>query len=193
MQPRTWSALTAALLGGVVAWKLSASTYTGDVRTICTAERRSGVEMKRDMARVTRWVRAHLSTREGNELYSSLDGAPLRDRTGRLQTAAAALNMGSCPLAESYAQLAEEAEYRADLQGLCSIVTMHGIEDRGDDARLGVLVAFLDESAQTAKAKALAAPLRRSATLADRAKMLRDAATEAGIFKCDVAQVIEAP
>jgi hypothetical protein len=63
MQPRTWSALTAALLGGVVAWKLSTSTYAGDVRTICFAERLSGVQLSRDMGRVTRWVRAHLSTR----------------------------------------------------------------------------------------------------------------------------------
>jgi hypothetical protein len=101
--------------------------------------------------------------------------------------------MASCPLAESYARLAEEAEYRADIQGLCSVVTMHGLADLDEDARLGALVAFLDESAQTAKAKALAVPLRRAATPADRAQVLRDAATEGGIFKCDVAQVIEAP
>jgi hypothetical protein len=189
---RTWAVVGVVLVGGVVGWKLIGSSYKGDVETICNAEKNSGFTMQKDMSKVTQYVRAHLETPEGNQLYSALTDAKLLDRAKRLQTEANAQKLGACPSVAAYQQIAAEGEYRSDLQRLCSSMTFPKLGELDDDGRLSKLEEWIDQHARSPRTKELGEPLRQGAA-ADRAKLLRDSASKMDVFSCDVAKILEGP
>jgi hypothetical protein len=183
-------ALGVALVGGVIAWKLASATYRADIQKICDAEKSSGHSLQREMSEVTQWVRANLATPEGNELFSSLGDTELAARAGLLRSEATPLGIGTCPTVQSYQRLAEQAEYRRDLQHLCSRVTFPGFADVADDARLSLLEDWIETRAESLRTRELAGPLQR-APPAQRADVLRAVALQTDVFSCDLARVLE--
>jgi hypothetical protein len=97
------------------------------------------------------------------------------------------------PTAESYESLAIEADYRADLQHLCSYVTFPDLAHGDDAARLSALEDWIEGQAKNPRTRALAGSLRSAETPAERARVLREASRAVGIFTCDVAKTIETP
>jgi hypothetical protein len=189
-----WGALMGiALVGGVVAWRLAGATLRTDVEAICGAELRSGLTMRHEMPALGDWMRRHVTTPEGNELLATLGDLPVADRADRLRSAASAQGVTSCPMAASYDALVAEGDARADLQRLCSYVTFPDLAQGDDSARLAVLEGWIAGEARDPRAKALADPLRAADSPADRARVLRTAAREIGIFTCDIAKVLESP
>jgi hypothetical protein len=189
---RTWAVGGVVLIGGIVAWKLIGSTYRSDVETICNAEKGSGFTVQKDMSKVTQYVRSHLATPEGNELFSSLSDAKMIDRAKRMRDEAAKEKIASCPIVASYERVAAEGDYRADMQRLCSNVTFPKLGELDDEGRLAKLEDWIDQQAKSPRTKELADPLRLG-TSVDRAKLLRDSASKMDIFTCDVAKTLEGP
>jgi hypothetical protein len=190
---RTWGVVGVALLGGIIGWKLLGSSYGSDVATICNAEKASGLTIEKDMAKVTQWVRAHLETPEGNEFFTSLGDLRVAERAKRLQAEATTSRVGSCPMVASYEQVAAEGGYRSDLQHLCSNAAFPRLIELDDEARLARLEEWIDAQAKSPRTKELAEPLRRAATGAERAKLLRDAAGKMDVYSCDAARTLESP
>jgi hypothetical protein len=182
-----------ALPLGVVAWRLAGSTYRSDIEAICEGEVVAGLSMREDMARVTERVRAGLRTSEGNRFFASLRDVAIDRRGQRLRAESAAVRIASCPMAEAYEQLAIEAQYRGEMQRLCSYVTFPGLVDQESAARLRLLEAWIDETAVNERTRDVAARLRGVRTLSDGASVLRQAAREVDVFTCDIAKVVETP
>jgi hypothetical protein len=182
-----------AIITGIVAWRLATASYRADIETLCNAEARSGLVMGKDTQALSTWLRDHLTTPAGNELLSALDDAPISGRAARLRQVAASVGTGACPMAESYESLVVEADYRADLQHLCSYVTFPDLAHGDDAARLAALEDWIDGQAKNPRTKALAEPLRNAGTPGERARVLRQASRAMGIFTCDVAKTIEIP
>jgi hypothetical protein len=176
----------------VVVWRLSA-TYAGDLETICLAEIRSGVPLRRDLAGVTDWTRAHLTTAEGNEFYASLADLPVAARARRLGAEAAARGIPSCPLVAAYGDLVDDGRFRADMQRLCSRITFADLLGVTAGERAEVLERWIETESVTPRMRALAAPLRAAATPEDRARLLDEAAHGASVLTCDVTKVLVAP
>lgn len=181
------------LVGGVTTWRLAGATYRGDLRAMCDAEARSGLTLARDMPALNEWMRGHVTTPEGNELLAGLHDRPADRRASTLRDAADAAGVRPCPLVHSYEGLVADADYRADLQRLCSLVTFPDLAADDDDARLAVLEDWIDTQAESARTKALAGPLRIGQTAAERASVLREASRAMDVFTCDVARTIESP
>jgi hypothetical protein len=182
-----------ALVAGVVVWRLAIASYRADVETMCHAEARSGLVLSKDMQALTAWLRGHLTTPEGNELLSRLGDAPMSARAARLRDAAASVGAGACPMTASYESLVNDGDYRADLQRLCSYVTFPDLAAGDDAARLAALEDWIEGQAKNPRTQALAAPLRSAGTPAERARVLREASGEMGIYTCDVAKTLETP
>ena len=185
-------AIGAALVIGVVAWKLLGSSYKGDVATICNAETASGFTLEHDMSKVTAYIRQHLDTPEGNELFSTMSDAKLAERAKHLQAESSKVGVRTCPLVEAYEKLSAEGEYRADVQHLCSNSAFPHLGELDDTARLQRLEDWIDQAARSPRTKELADPLRQGAP-ADRAKLLRQAAAKVDVFSCDLAKTLEGP
>jgi hypothetical protein len=192
LAPLAAAALGIALVGTVVSWKLLASTYAADVTTICNVEITSGLLLDREMAKVTEWVRGRLTTRQGQELFASLRDEPFGDRASDLRAEAHASAFGTCPLAQSYEELQRQAEYRTDLQHLCSRFTFPGLGELAPRERVQRLAEWIDTEATTARARVLASPLRSAKTAGDSRSLLAQAAAEANLLSCDVAGTLEA-
>lgn len=191
--PHGCALLGALLVASVVTWKLARSTYRSDVGSICQSERLAGMPVRRDMAGVTERTLDRLETPEGNLLLSALRDLPIAARADRLQGEARAAGIGSCPMVETYRQLAREAEYRSDVQRLCSYVTFPGLGELEDRARVEMLGEWIAEAARSERARQLGAILRRTASSAEAARALRDAAADIDVFACDTAKVLDVP
>ncbi len=190
---RTWGIVGVALVGGVVAWKLAGSTYRGDIETICDAEKRSGVTIERDMAKVTQWVRGQLATPEGNEFFSSLAETKMIDRAKRLRGEATTFHIAACPMVASYELVAAEGDYRSDLQHLCSSAAFPRLAELDDAGRLARLEDWIENQAKSPRTKELADRLRQPTTGAERARLLRDTAGKMDVYSCDGARTLESP
>jgi hypothetical protein len=186
------AALGCLLFATVVARRLVVSTYRADLETICFAETRSGRSLDESLAVVTRWVRERLTTPEGNAFYGELGLAPFEERGSRLEREAAAQGITRCPLVASLRRVAAEAEYRSDLQHLCSSVTFPGLREADDDGRFSLLDGWIGAQRRSARTGELGDLLRQSAP-EDRPRRLRDAARAAGILSCEIARWLEAP
>jgi hypothetical protein len=145
------------------------------------------------MSSVTDWVRAHLATPEGNELYSSLGDLPVRDRAERLRGAAVAAKVQPCPMLDAYAGLEAEGQYRADLQQLCSTVTIPDLRDLSHDARAEALERWIAAGARSPRTTELGRLLHDATTPEDRAQVLAEAAKSTAVFTCDVAKILRTP
>jgi hypothetical protein len=189
---RTWAVIGVVLVGGVIAWRLFGSSYKGDVETICNGEKGSGFTVQHDMPKVSKWIRDRLATPEGNELFSTLSDAKLLDRAKKLQLEADANKVASCPIVQAYQQVAAEGEYRSDLQRLCSSIAIPKLAEMDDAGRLAKIEEWINKDAKSPRTKELIEPLRQG-TPADRAKLLRDAASKYDVFSCEVAKTIESP
>jgi hypothetical protein len=189
---RTWAVVGVVFVGGVIGWKLVGSSYKSDVETICNAEQNSGFTMQKEPSKVTQYVRAHLATPEGNELFSALSDAKLAERAKHLKSEADAQKLSACPLVASYAQVEAEGEYRSDLQHLCSSLNFPKLAELDDDGRVNKLEDWIDQHAKSPRTKELAEPLRQGSPSA-RAALLRETTTKAGVYSCDVAKVLESP
>jgi hypothetical protein len=188
----TWSVIGSVLLGAIVVWRLWGSSYKGDVRTICDAEKGSGFTIAKDAPKVTEFIRSNLDTPEGNTFNRSLTDTPLRDRGKRLQKEADSLKLPSCPMVTAYERLDAEAEYRADVQNLCSTLNIPTLPELDDDGRLAALEDWIDKLARSPRTKELGASLR-SAPPAARGKVLRDTATDLDVFSCQTPRILEGP
>jgi hypothetical protein len=189
---RRWGVVGAVLVSGVVAWKLLGSSYEGDVRTLCNAETASGFTVEHDMSKVTAYVRQHLDTPEGNELFSTLSDAKLAERATHLQSEAARVGVPSCPVVEAYERLGAQEEYHADIQHLCSSAAFPHLGEADDAGRLQRLEDWIVQAAQSPRTKELGDALRQG-TPADRAKLLRQTATGVDVYRCDLARTLESP
>jgi hypothetical protein len=188
----TWGVIGVVLFGAIVVWKLWGSSYAGDVRAICDAEKGSGFTIAKDAPKVTQWIRANLDTPEGNTFYSTLNDTRLAERGKRLQAEADSLKLPACPLVAAYERLDAEAEYRADLQHICSSLTFPKLAELDDDGRLAAVEDWIDKLAKSPRTKELGAALR-SAPAAARPKVLRDTGTDLDVFSCETARILEGP
>ncbi len=159
---------------------------------LCNAEKGSGLTLAKDMPKVVQWLRDNLETPEGNTFFSSLTDAKLTERGKKLQSESEAVGLPACPTVAAYERLAAQAEYRADLQHLCSSLTLPKVAEKDDDGRLTAIEDWIDKQARSPRTKELAEPLR-SAPPAGRAKLLRDKATEVDVFTCELARTLEMP
>ncbi len=176
----------------VVIWRLRAS-YASDIETICDAEAHSGISLGRDMAGVAGWIRAHLTTAEGNAFYTTLADVPVAARAKRLEGEAAARHLPSCPLAVAYEGLLDDGRYRADMQHLCSRVTQPDLRDVAADERAETLERWIAGESVTPRMRALGPILRAAATPRDRARILNEAAHGVDVLTCDTARDLLAP
>ncbi len=195
-EPKTASAVGLAgltLVALVVAWRLAGTTYRADVQTLCGAEQRSGLTLAQDMPALNEWLRGHLVTPDGQALLSRLGDVPVAARPSRLREAAASMGVERCPMAKAYEALTTDADYRGDLQRLCSYVTFPGLADGDDDARLAAIEDWIASGAANPRTRDLAGPLRDAGTPAERARVLRTASRAMDIYTCDVAKVLESP
>lgn len=190
---RTWAVLGGLLVGGIVAWKLIGTSYKHDVETICNAEKGSGLTVEHDMSKLTQWVRDHLGTPEGNELYSTLTDTKVSERPKRLQDAADKEHVSPCPIIASYQQVAARGDQRSDVQHLCSDLTFPKLATSDDATRLTMLEQWIDSSAKSPRTKDLGAALKNAATGPERAKVLTDAANGFDIFSCVNAKTLQTP
>jgi hypothetical protein len=186
-------ALGGALLLAAVGGARLGATARRDVVTLCEAEQRSGTPMRRSLAAVSEWTRDHLATPEEQLFFSSLRDAPLPERAERLRRHARAAGLLSCPLADTYAELASEAVYRADMQALCSYVTFPTFAELEPQARVAALEAWTHERAASPRTNALVATLRQATDAEERARVLRQAAREIDIITCDLAGILGRP
>ncbi len=190
---KTWAIAGALMLGGVIAWRLIGNTYKHDLDTICHAEPGSGMTLARDGTKVTAWVREHLGTPEGNELYSALLEAPVDGRADKLQAEVDKAHAGACPLVPTYRTLAAEADARLDAQRLCSSIVLPKLFASDDASRLAMIQDWIDKSARSPRTKELGAALKAAPAGPERARVLRDAAAKLDVFTCDNARSLEKP
>lgn len=190
---RGWLIGGAVLLVGVVGWKLLGTSYKHDVETICNAEAGSGLSIEKEPSRVEPWLRSHLGTPEGNQLYSALRDARVSDRPKKMQDAADDAHISPCPLVQSYQQALADADARSDVQHLCSEITFSKLLASDDDARLKMIEDWIDKSAKSPRTKDLGAALRQAQTGPARAKVLSDAATKNDIYSCQNVKTLENP
>jgi hypothetical protein len=189
----TWATLGAVLVGGVVAWKLIGTSYKRDVGIICNVEKISGFNVEKETSKATAYLRDHLGTPEGNELYSTLADAHGTDRPQKLQAAADSQQVSPCPLVDAYREMAAQGEYRVELQRLCSDVVFPKLLASDDPARLDMLEDWIDKTAKSPRTKALGDALRQAQPGHDRAEVLHDAATKAEVLSCTNAKSLENP
>jgi hypothetical protein len=182
------SLLLAAAAGGRLA-----ATPRADVAAICDAERESGTPMRRSLASVAEWTRDHVRSPEEQLFFSSLRDAPLAERADRLRLHARAAGIPACPLADTYAELAREALYRADMQSLCSTVTFPGFSELDPTERVDALEAWTRERAASPRTSALIGALREATTPDERARAFRQAAGEIDVVTCDLAALLGRP
>jgi hypothetical protein len=190
---RTWAVLGAALVGGVIAWKLVGSSYKHDVETICNAEKGSGLAVDHDATKVTQWVKDHLGTPEGNQFYASIMDTRLTERAKKLQDAAGQAGVSPCPLVASYEQLNAQGDARADVQHLCSEIAFPRFLATDDPGRLDMLEKWIDASAKSPRTKEVGAALQKAPAGPERAKVLADAASKLDIYLCVNAKTLESP
>jgi len=160
---------------------------------MCDAEVLSGVPLRRDMAAVADWTRARLGTHDGNAFYATLEDLPVVERSARLAGAASAVGIRSCALAAAYDRLVDDGRVRADMQHLCSRVTLPDLLDLAGDERAAAIERWIDAEAATAQVRALSPPIRAAATPQDRARILNEAARVIDVLTCDVAKDLLAP
>lgn len=180
-----------ALMASVLGWKLAGSTYRADIAVICRGETIAGLSVRGDMAGVTEQIRARLATPRGNRLFSDLRDLPIGSRAERLRAEATATDLGSCPMADTYEELAAEAAYRSDVQQLCSYVTFPGLEDLDDQSRIQALTAWIREGARSDRTRGLRTLLRQADASSEAAQALRAAAADVGVLTCDTAKVLD--
>jgi hypothetical protein len=193
LTPRNLALLGVVLVGGVIAWKLLGTSYTHDVETICNAEKGSGQSAEHDASKLTQWIRDHLGTPEGNELYSTLGDTHVAERAKKLQEAADAQHVSPCPLVATYQVMSAHGDARSDVQHLCSDLTFPKLATSDDDARMAMLHKWIDTSAKSPDTKALGAAMQQAAAGPDRAKVLSDAANKMDIFTCNNARALSTP
>jgi hypothetical protein len=95
-------------------------------------------------------------------------------------------------MVDAYERLAAQNEYRADLQKICSTLTFPDRAEQDDDMRLARLLDFVDTQAKSPRTKELVDSLRNTAAGA-RGKLLRTAATDVDIYRCEMARTFESP
>lgn len=190
---RTWALVGAVLVGGVIAWRLVGTSYTTDVRSICNAEQLSGHPADKEVSKMSSWLKDHLGTPEGNELFSNVSDAKVADRAKILQDGADKANVTPCPLVETYKRVAADADYRVDVQRLCSTFTFPKLLASDEDTRLQMLEDWIGKMAVSPRTKDLGDALRQAPAGADRAKVLRDVAQKVDVFSCENAKTLETP
>jgi hypothetical protein len=190
---RTWAVLGAVLVGGVIAWKLLGTSYKHDVETICNAEKGSGYGMDHDASKVGQWVKDHLGTPEGNQLFAAISESKLVERSKKLKDAASDQGVSPCPITASYEQLAAKGEARADVQHLCSEISFPRLMSADEPGRLDMLLKWIDQSAKSPGTKDIGAALQKAAPGAERAQVLTDAASKLDIFSCGNAKTLATP
>jgi hypothetical protein len=190
--------LFVAALGGllgtlVVADRLLGATYAHDVATLCNAEANSGFATRRNAARLTRWTQSHMQTAEGGRFLASLRDLPLDERAGWLEQRSRAAGLSSCSMVASYEELARRWRSKQELQRLCSAFSFPDLEKLDPLERIQVIDEWIALNATTPEVRLLGSRLRRTATAAARAELLRDEAGDFGILTCDVAKVLPVP
>jgi len=179
------------LVLAIAGWRLGDASYADDVTTICDAEGRSGLTLRRDMPALTEWVRARLGTPRGSALFASLRDLPFAERGAQLR-AAARVTETRCRVADAYDALAEEAVFRGDVEHLCSRVETP-VADLDEGERLQLLEEWIATRAASERTAAIGGWLRAATGPEDRAGVLAAAAHGAGLLSCDVARDLAKP
>jgi hypothetical protein len=93
----------------------------------------------------------------------------------------------------SYERMAAQGDYRSDLQHLCSNTAFPHLVELDDETRLARLEDWIGVQAKSPRTQSLAEPLRDAKSAAERAKLLRDAASKMDVYSCDAAKTLESP
>lgn len=190
---RTWAIAGVMMVGGVIAWKLVGTSYKHDVETICNAEQGSGFGIEHDITKVGAWVRDHLGTPQGNQLFATLNEAKVVDRPKKLQDAADGVHVAPCALVPTLQKLAAQADARSDMQHLCSEPNFPKFYASDDATRLTMLETWIDQNAKSPQTKDLGVALKAAPPGPERAKVLTDAANKLDVFSCANARSLEKP
>ena len=117
-----WALLGGAvLLVGVIAWRLTAGSYKGDIQKICNAETNAGGQRGavENLAIGMEWAKEHLDTPEASAWFTELEKKGMGDRVVVLRAETKRLGIASCPLADTFLAVQADADYRTDLYTLC--------------------------------------------------------------------------
>jgi hypothetical protein len=202
--------LGAGLVATVLGWKLARTSYPEDVRTICDAEARTHWTLARDSPALTDWIRDRMTTPDGNVLYSTLLDALPQERAERIMAAARAAGVAPCRIAHAYEDIAADADYRRDIQHVCSTAGLDAaVPDAGEgdagaaadwrERKIEDIELWIETSAKSPKTQRLAAALRAAARggqpvpadwLEGVQAALREAAQTASLPSCDLARAI---
>jgi hypothetical protein len=194
MQERArWFVLAGLLLlGGVIAWRLTAGSYKADIKKICFAEKSSGVDATKDVKKVEAWAKDHLDTPEANAWMSELEKKGVADRGNGLRDESKRLGIDECPLTASYETLLLEGEYRQDIVGLCSLTQLPEIEASDDAERLHKVLDWIGVHAKSPRTKALGDKLAQTDPKT-RPDVLREAVNGAAVYQCELVSTLLKP
>ncbi len=194
MQERTrWLILAGLILiGGVIAWRLTAGSYKTDIQKICFAEKNSALDAKQDIRKIESWAKEQLDTPEASAWLTELVKKGVGDRGTGLRDESKRLGIAECPLAASYEALRLDGEYRQDIAGLCSLNDLPAIEAADDAERLHKLLDWIQTRAKSPRTKALAEKITQ-ADAKDRADVLREAANASAVFQCELVNTLLKP
>lgn len=182
----------AVLVVAIIAWQLGHGSYKGDIQKICDAETYAGVQTTKDAQSVSKWTKEHLDTPEGSAWYTDLMKKGPSDRAKALDEEAKKLGLKSCPIVASYQAQAVEGQYRSDLQLLCSLSGMTGIDKLSDDDKLAKIQKWGETSAKSPRTKEAIAKLA-AAPAKQRGDVLRATANDASVYICELANVLAQP
>ena len=182
------------LLVGVVAWRLVAGSYKGDIQKICRAERNAGVSVKENQGKVLQWAKEHLDTPEASAWLAELTKKGMGDRAVVLGAEAQKLGIASCPLADSFTALHAEGDYRTDLYMLCggSAIDLAKVEGADDADRLSQIRGWINEKAKSPRTKLLGDELAHVDAKA-RPDVLRKIANEDAVYQCTLVETLQKP
>ena len=190
-----WALLGGAvLLVGVIAWRLTAGSYKGDIQKVCQSEANVGGASKENLDRAMQWAKEHLDTPEASAWLTELGKKPMGDRAVVLRAEAQKLGVTSCPLADTFATMQADADYRTDLYSLCggSAIDLTKVEGANDADRLSQIRGWIAEKAKSPRTKVLGDKLALAEAKA-RPTLFREVANDFAVYQCALVDTLQKP
>jgi hypothetical protein len=182
----------ALLVVGVVAWRLMSSSYSRDVAAVCDAEARSGALVAKEPVKVVNWMKSNVDSAEGVALVTDLSQKRKGDAATELAAEAKKVKLASCPLADAYAKVQSDSDYKADMARMCAGLEFPNLETQSDDARIARIKEWADKKATSPRTASFVHELEGLPANA-RGKRMRDEAAANDKFMCEVAATLDAP
>jgi hypothetical protein len=184
------------LLVGVVAWRLTAGSYKGDIQKICNAETNAGGQRGavENLAIGMKWAKEHLDTPEASTWFTELEKKGMGDRVVVLRAETQRLGIASCPLADTFSAVQADADYRTDLYTLCggSAIDLPKVEGANDADRLSQIRGWIAEKAKSPRTKVLGDKLAETPPQ-ERSRLVRQTANDFAVYQCALVDTLEKP